>query len=88
MLIGSKRMKIAVVDANIPLLISKPLMSEVGMVIDTKEHTLKFDGQRHQLLTSSSGHYMISVSEFTTPGCKVVLHMQLKRKEGESGEIT
>ena len=78
-LIGSKRMKIAVdiVDANIPLLISKPLMSEVGMVIDTKEHTLEFDGQRHQLLTSSSGHYMIPVSEFTTPGCKVVLHMQL-----------
>jgi hypothetical protein len=78
-LMGSKIIKIAVgvVDANIRLLISKPLMSEVGMVIDTKEHTLEFDGQRHQLLTSSSGHYMIPVSEFTTPGCKVVLHMQL-----------
>jgi hypothetical protein len=36
-LIGSKRMKIAVdiVDANIPLLISKPLMSEVGMVVES-----------------------------------------------------
>ena len=65
-----------VVDSDIPLLLSRPTMTELGMILNTKNHTVEVDGHSYKLQFNPSGHYVIPVSEWTNEDCKIVLHME------------
>ena len=65
-----------VVDNDIPLLISRPTMTQLGMVLDTANHTAIVDNKTVQLEFNRSGHYIIPVRNWTNDECKIVLHME------------
>jgi hypothetical protein len=65
-----------VVDADIPLLLGRPTMSDMGMVIDFANHTLTANGEAFTLELNSSGHYTIPVCEWTDEKCHVVFHAE------------
>ena len=71
-----KNISVEVVDSNIPLLLGRPTMTGLGMIINTKNHTVDVDGRKYQLGISKSGHYTLPVSEYSNENCKVVLHME------------
>ena len=63
-----------IVQNDIPLLISRPLMSELGVIIDTKSHEAIVDGKRYKLILNKTGHYSVPVSPFVEEDVRVVLH--------------
>ena len=65
-----------VVDNDIPLLISRPTMTELGMILDTGKHTVQVHGRTYNLEFNSSGHYTIPVSAWTNEDCNVVFHLE------------
>ena len=65
-----------VVDAEIPLLISKPAMKRMGIKIDFVKDEAIINGKILKLKSSSSGHYVIHVTEWTDDNCEVVLHLE------------
>ena len=65
-----------VVDAEIPLLISKPAMKRMGIKIDFVKDEAIINGKILKLQSSSSGHYVIHVTEWTDDNCEVVLHLE------------
>ena len=74
---GSKKLlDVEVVKNNIPLLLGRPSMTQFRMILDTKNHTIDIDGRKFRVQISSSGHYVIPVSEFTSVDTEVVLHME------------
>ena len=75
--VGGKRRNlwVDVVDSQIPLLISRPTMTELGMILDLKKHRVEFDGTVHALGFSKSGHYTLPVCEWVDESCNVVFHM-------------
>ena len=70
------KMEVDVVDAEIPLLISKPTMKHLGMTIDFFNNKASVKGKSIQLKSNSSGHYMIPVIEWADDNCKVVFHLE------------
>ena len=68
--------EVDVVDVEIPLLISKPTMKQLGMTIDFANGQAFVKGRQVQLKSNSSGHFMISVSRWTDDNTKVVFHLQ------------
>ena len=65
-----------IVDNDIPLLISRPLMSELGLVIDTRKHEAVVDGKRHELILTKTGHYSVPLCPFVDENVRVVLHAE------------
>lgn len=53
----------AVVDRDIPLLISKPALVLRGFILDFNNETLTADGISHMLQTASTGHFRILLEE-------------------------
>ena len=80
-LIGSKGVKIdvEVVDNDIPLLISKAAMKQMGMRLDFRRDmvTLK-NGQEVKLMCTSTGHYSLPLSKgtFDLNEVNIVLHLE------------
>ena len=67
---------VEVVDNNIPLLLGRPSMTELRMILDTKNHCIDIDGRKFKVNISASVHYVIPVSEFVSKDTKIVLHME------------
>ena len=78
MFICGKKIVLAVevVDSNIPLLLGRPSMTKLGMILDTVNHSVKVDEKTFRLGISSSGHYILPVSEFTFEETEFVLKME------------
>jgi hypothetical protein len=49
-------------------------MSKLGMLIDTKKHTVAVDGKTHTMATNMAGHYVIPVHE--KADCNMVFHLE------------
>jgi len=88
--IGGKNitMEVDVVSNDIPLLISKPSMTKLGMIVDFGNHIATMsNGKLLKLKCNSAGHYTIPVCEWTNENCNVVLHLehlqQLSKEEKE-----
>ena len=64
-----------VVQNNIPLLISRPTMSNLGMVIDTVRHTVKVGRETFKLQFNVAGHYTIPITIWADE-CNIVLHFE------------
>ena len=72
---GTERfVSVDVIENDIPLLISRPLMTELKLTIDTEKHEVSVDGKRRPLVINSSGHYLLPVSLFANTQASVVLH--------------
>ena len=56
-------METEVVDQEIPLLISKEAMRKHGVILNFSKDTAIFNGKEIKLETTSSGHYLITLSE-------------------------
>ena len=69
-------MTVEVVDSNIPLLLGRPTMTKLGMILDTVNHSVRIDDKTFKLGISSSGHYILPVSEFTYEKTEFVLNME------------
>ena len=78
MLICGERIAVPcdIVENNVPLLISRPVMSKLGMMIDAKNHTVTVDGKVFKMATNMAGHYVIPVHEAAQEHCNVVLHLK------------
>ena len=59
---------VEVVNNNIPLLLGRPSMTELRMILDTRNHCIDIDGRKFKVDISASGHYVIPVSEFVSYG--------------------
>ena len=69
-------LNVEVVDNNIPLLLGRPSMTQLGMILNTKNHSVNVDGRNFKVGISSTGHYILPVSEFTYEGTEIVLSME------------
>ncbi|CAE7261787.1 RE1 [Symbiodinium necroappetens] len=61
-------LKLSVVPGECPPLLSKQAYSQLGMVIDTENHTVssrKLQVKRYGLAQTCGGHYAIPIAEFT-----------------------
>ena len=56
-------MEADVIDADIPLLMSKAAMKKAETVLNLNDESVTVFGEQQQLLISSSGHYAIPVSK-------------------------
>ena len=68
--------EVDVVDNEIPLLISRPTMSRIGMIVDTKQHCVDIDGKIIKLEFNTSGHYVMPVSECADETCNIIFHLE------------
>ena len=59
------KLQVNVVENNIPLLISRPTMTQLGMILDTANHMVSIEGKQFNLEFTESGHYTIPVCEWT-----------------------
>ena len=66
--------EVDMVSNDIPLLISKPCMSEMGMSIDFGKNILSVGGKVVPLDVNSAGHYIVSVAELDIEKSNVVFH--------------
>ena len=57
------QLKDDVIDAHIPLLMSKAAMKKAETVLNLNDESVTVFGEQQQLLISSSGHYAIPVSK-------------------------
>ena len=71
--IGKEKVSIEVdvVENKIPLLISKPTMTKLGMKLDFENHEVTVGDQTMKLNTTSSGHYCLPISYMTKQECNV-----------------
>ena len=67
--------KVEVVENTLPLLLGRPSMTKLGMILDTRNHSVTVDGRNFKLGLSSNGHYLLPVSAFTYEGTKFVFFM-------------
>ena len=80
-------MSIEVVHADIPLLISKSAMKQMGMNLNFVTDIVTIHGEEIKLACTSSGHYCIPLHVFHVDGesCHITLHVRelqdLSRKE-------
>lgn len=77
------RIRTDVVDASIPLLLSKESMKRAGMVIDMNSDTVTVLGKRVNLETTSLGHYILPI--FRPPTSEMV-HEVLVASSSQSVE--
>ena len=62
---GKLSIKVEIVKNKLPLLLSKPQMSELGFVIDTGKHEAKINGvsEPMKLSTTKSGHWKMPIAQ-------------------------
>ena len=77
-MIGSKKyiIEVDVVASDIPLLISKPSMSRLGMKIDFSNNQAEVCGEIMSLRCTTSGHYCIPLSYFVSESCNFVFNIE------------
>ena len=63
-------------ENDIPLLISRPTMTQLGMILDTANHTVNVEGKQFNLEFTESGHYTIPVCKWTNQDYNVVFHLK------------
>ena len=68
--------EVDVVPNDIPLLISKPSMSRMGMKIDFAANQAEICGEVMPLNCTTSGHYCIPLSYFVSEKCNVVFNVE------------
>jgi len=73
--IGGRRqqLEVEVVDAEIPLLVSKDTMKNIGMQLDFEHDTAVIDGEEIQLACTTSGHYCMPLNVFCVDAGNIVL---------------
>ena len=83
--VGGKNtiLNIEVVDAPIPLLISKAAMKKAGAIIDTNKDTIQIFGREVKLKTVEAGHYAIQLDEWKEDADEVNEVMVGKTEEEE-----
>ena len=69
-------LEVDIVKSNILLLISKDIMSKLGMKIDFTKHEAELNGQVIKLQCNSSGHYCIPLTTLARENCNVVFYLQ------------
>ena len=76
-IIGKEKVSIEVdvVENKIPLLISKPIMTKLGMKLDFENHEVTVGDQTMKLNTTSSGH-CLPISYMTKQECNVTLNAE------------
>ena len=80
-IVGKKtEIEVDIVSNEIPLLISKPTMTQLGMSIDFAKDELCMNGKIQVLKSNSSGHYILPVCEWADENCNVVLHLEHFKK--------
>ena len=57
-------LSVDVVEAPIPLLISKAAMKKAGAVIDTQDDTVTIFGHKEKMMTGKAGHYAIHLKDY------------------------
>ena len=77
MTICGRRIQIVVdvVENGIPLLISRPTMTQLGMILNTADHTVTVAGKKFNLEFNQSGHYTIPVCDWMNQDCNIVFHL-------------
>ena len=72
-----KRIQIVVdvVENGIPLLISRPTMTQLGMILNTADHTVTVAGIKFNLEFNQSGHYTIPVCDWINQDSNIVFHL-------------
>ena len=66
-----------IVNNKIPLLISRPTMTELGFIIDAKIEEIKVDGTNClKLGTTISGHFKIPICRMIKQDCHVTLNIE------------
>ena len=68
--------QVEIVPHDIPLLISRPTMTKIGMILDTMSHTVTVNQESFSLLFSDSGHYALPVSPWCVKNVNVVFHIE------------
>ena len=72
-------MDVEVVQSEIPLLISKGAMKQMGISLDFQKDIMKLNGRNIKLQCTSTGHYCVPVAKTSldSPNVNVVLHFSL-----------
>ena len=70
--------EVDIVKSNILLLISKDIMSKLGMKIDFTKHEAELNGQVIKLQCNSSDHYCIPLTTLARENCNVVFLFGIK----------
>ena len=70
------KLQVDVVENDIPLLISRPTMTQLGMILDTANHMVTIERKQFNLEFNESGHYTIPVCEWTNQDYNVVFHLE------------
>ena len=67
-----------IVNNKIPLLISRPTMTELGFIIDAKIEEIKVDGTNYvlKLETTVSGHFKIPICRMIKQDCHITLNIE------------
>ena len=76
-------LNIDVVEAPIPLLISKAAMKKAGAVIDTRDDTLMIFDKKMPMVTVKAGHYAIVLDEYNHDNTEVAEVLEVKTEEEE-----
>ena len=79
LLLGNKivEQKVNIVNNKIPLLISRPTMTELGFIIDTKRGDFQLDSTNvFKLGTTVSGHFKMIICCITKQECHVTLNIE------------
>ena len=53
------KLQVDVVENDIPLLISRPTMTQLGMILDTANHMVTIEGKQFNLEFTELDHYTI-----------------------------
>ena len=70
------KLQVDVVENDIPLLISRPTMIQLGMILNTANHMVTVEGKQFNLEFAESGHYTTPVCEWTNQDYNVVFHLE------------
>ena len=70
------KLQVDVVENDIPLLISRRTMIQLGMILDTANHMVTVEGKQFNLEFTESGHHTIPVCEWTNKDYNVVFHLE------------
>ena len=57
-------LSVDIVEAPIPLLISKAAMKKAGAIIDTNDDTVTIFGNKEKMMTVKAGHYAIKLTDY------------------------
>ena len=72
------KLQVDVVENDIPLLISRPTMTQLGAIamLDTANHMVTIEGKQFNLELTESGYHTIPVCEWTNHDYNVIFHLE------------